>query len=358
MADDTACEPFGTLPDGRQVEAHLLTNDCGTRVRVLTYGGIVQSLEVPAATGRPRNVVLGFPRLEDYVARSPYFGAIIGRFANRIAGGRFELDGTTVEVPVNEPPSSVHGGDRGFDKQLWEAEPVAGDGWTGIRLHHLSRHGDQGYPGGLDTVVTYRLSTDRPTLRVDYHATTDRPTVVNLTNHSYVNLTGEGSGSVLDHEVTLNARRYLPVDADLLPTGEIEDVAGTVMDFRSPHTLGERIRSGAEQLLLARGYDHTFVIDRDGLQPEALAFAARVREPGSGLTLEVWTTEPGLDVYAGNFLDGSLVGTGGTAYRQSDGLALEPEHFSNSPNVPHFPSTWLDPGQVYSSSTEYRFSSR
>ncbi len=348
--------PFGTLPDGRRVDAYRLTNDVGAAVDVLTYGAILRSIEVPDRRGQVQNVALGLPTLADYVDRSPYFGAVVGRFANRIADGTFTIDGTTYRAPVNEPPTSVHGGNEGFDKKLWDAEPLADDEWAGLVLRYVSPDGEEGYPGTLHTEVVYRLARDRCTLRVDYTATTDRATIVNLTNHSYLNLAGEGSGSVLGHLLEIAASRYLPLQPTLLPTGELAPVAGTPLDFRSPHPIGERIRHGFDQLVLARGYDHNFVLDRPDAGDGDLAFAARVTEPGSGRVLEVWTTEPGIDVYTGNFLDGSLVGPSGRTYRQGDGLAIEPEHFSNSPNVPHFPSTVLRPGGRYVSATEYRFS--
>lgn len=348
--------PFGTLPDGRLVHAYRLTNDAGVAVDTLTYGAVLHSIHVPDRDGRAENIALGLPTLADHLERSPYFGAVIGRFANRIADGTFAIDGTTYRLPINEPPTSVHGGLNGFDKKLWRAQALADDDWVGVQLRYVSADGEEGYPGTLDTEVTYRLARDRRVLRVDYAATADRPTIVNLTNHSYFNLAGEGSGSILDHVLEIAANRYLPLKPTLLPTGELAPVSGTPLDFRTPHRIGERIRQGFEQLVLARGYDHNFVIDRDGVGVGDLAFAARVSEPTSGRVLEIWTTEPGIDVYTGNFLDGSLVGPSGRAYRQGDGLAIEPEHFSNSPNVPHFPSTILRPGQRYASASEYRFS--
>ena len=347
---------FGTLPDGRTVVAYRLTNPLGMAVTVLTYGGILQTIEVPDRHGEVRNVVLGFANLQDYVERSPYFGAIIGRVANRIADGRFELDGVTYAVPLNDPPSSVHGGTHGFHTKVWAAHAWADPSGVSVRLTYVSPDGDQGFPGTLHTEVTYHLAAASNTLRFGYRATTDRTTVVNLTNHSYLNLAGEGSGSVLDHEVQIWADRYLPLRPDLIPTGELAPVAGTPMDFTTPHRLGERIRCGFEQLVLARGYDHNYALDRPAGSEEGLVRAARLHEPGSGRRVEVWTTEPSIDFYSGNFLDGTLVGTGGRAYRQGDGLAIEPEHFSNSPNTPHFPSIVLRRGEVYESTTEFRFS--
>lgn len=351
-----AGQRFGTLPDGRVVDAYRLENGVGAAVDVLTYGAILHTIQVPDRDGHIRNVALGLPTLADYLERSPYFGAVVGRFANRIADGMFTIDGTTYHAPVNEPPTSVHGGVEGFDKKLWAAQELAQEDWVGLRLGYVSPDGEEGYPGTLASEVTYRLARDRCVLRVDYAATTDRPTIVNLTNHSYFNLSGEGSGSVLDHVLEIAATHYLPLEPSLVPTGELARVSGTPLDFRSPRRIADRIRDGSEQLMLARGYDHNFVIDRRGVDDGELAFAARVTDPASGRVLEVWTTEPGIDVYTGNFLDGSLRGPSGRAYRQGDGLAIEPEHFSNSPNVPHFPSTVLRPGQRYASATEYRFS--
>jgi aldose 1-epimerase len=355
MTPPPACRDFGTLHDGRPVECHRLSNSVGMTVEVLTYGAILHRIEVPDRHGRIDNVALGFRALDDYVDRSPYFGAVIGRFANRIADGRFVLDGEEYRVPVNDPPTSLHGGSEGFDKKLWRARRTDDDHWLGLTLDYLSPDGEEGYPGNLATEVTYRLARDLCTLRVDYRATTDRATVVNLTNHSYLNLAGEGSGSVLGHAVQIAAGRYLPLHENLVPTGELAPVAGTPMDFTEEHLIGDRIREGFDQLLRARGYDHNYVLDRGDATTGDLAYAARVSDRVSGRVLEVWTTEPAVDFYTGNFLYGSLVGTSGSTYRQGDALAIEPEHFSNSPNTPHFPTTELRPGEQYRSATEYRF---
>lgn len=346
--------PFGTLPDGRQVDAYRLSNDHGMSVTVLTYGGILQSVEVPDAIGHARNVALGFRRLEDYLPNTAYFGAIIGRVASRIANGTFVLDGIRYSLPVNAPPTSLHGGQHGFHTKLWAATPETDVHSVALKLHRASPDAEEGYPGTLDTTVVYRLLAGSNTLRVEYQATTDAPTIVNLTNHSYFNLRGEGQGTVLDHEVQIFADSYLPIGRDLIPTGEVDGVGGTPLDFRTPHRIGERIREGFDQLLLAQGYDHNYVLgDTDRGAPRR---AARVLEPVSRRVLEVWTTEPGIDFYTGNFLDGTLVGTSGSIYRQSDGFAIEPEHFSDSPNQPQFPSIVLRPGQLYDSRSEFRFS--
>jgi aldose 1-epimerase len=346
-------EPWGSTAEGA-VERWTLSTRHGMRVRILTYGGILQSIEVPDRHGRVANVTLGFDNLADYVAKSPYFGSITGRYANRIAGGRFTLDGVRYQLPINNDPNSLHGGTVGFDKHIWSARPFRHRGSVGLVMTFTSPHGDQGYPGTLASTVTYTL-TDRGALRMDYRATTDRPTIVNLTNHAYWNLQGEGTGSIEDHELTIKAGRYTPVDATLIPTGELAPVSGTPMDFRRTTAVGQRIRAGFEQLVIGRGYDHNWVLDRQGGRGAGLELAARVTDPTSGRVLSVLTTEPGLQFYSGNFLDGTLVGTSGRMYRQGDGLALETQHFPDSPNHANFPSTVLRPGQVYRTTTIYQF---
>lgn len=343
-------DTFGHTAEGR-VDRYTLTNGKGMRVRILTYGGIIQTIEVPDRRGRTANVALGFDNLADYVERNPYFGCITGRYANRIALGRFTLDGTTYQLPINNDPNSLHGGDVGFDKHIWATTPFRHRDRVGLVMRYTSPHLDQGYPGTLTATVTYTL-TRANEIRMDYHATTDRPTIVNLTNHTYFNLAGEGSGSIEDHVLQLPASRYTPVDATLIPTGRLDPVAGTPMDFRRPTAIGERLRDSFPQLVIGRGYDHNYVLDRrgPGLRP-----AARVVEPRSGRELRILTEEPGIQFYSGNFLDGTLVGTGGRMYRQGDGFALETQHFPDSPNQPAFPSTVLRPGQVYETTTVYRF---
>jgi len=348
-------EAWGTAPDGTAVQRYTLVNGDMT-VRILTYGGIVQSLEVPDADGERDNVVLGFDDLEGYVANNnpgPYFGALIGRYGNRIAGGRFTLDGVEHQLPLNNGPNSLHGGTDSFDRRVWEATPVKGSREVSLRLRLVSPDGDQGYPGRLTTEVTYTLARHRQ-LAVHYEATTDAPTVVNLTNHTYWNLSGEGSGTIEDHELQIDASRYTPVDSTLIPTGELAPVAGTPMDFRHPTPVGERLREPFQQIVYGQGYDHNWVLDRRS--DDDLEEAARVHDPDSGRTLEISTTEPGLQFYSGNFLDGTLVGTGGKVYRQGDGMALETQHFPDSPNQPGFPSTVLRPGQTYDTTTVFRLS--
>ncbi|BAL87620.1 putative aldose 1-epimerase [Actinoplanes missouriensis 431] len=325
-----------------------LTNANGMRVRILGYGGIVQSIEVPDRDGTIANVALGFDDPQGYRDHpGPYFGAIIGRFGNRIASGTFDLDGSTWKVPVNDGPNSLHGGLSGFDKKTWTCRSVE----NGLELTHVSPDGDEGFPGELSVTVTYTLAGDNA-LRIDYAAVTDAPTVVNLTNHSYFNLAGVGSGDVYGHLMQIHADGFLPVGPGLIPAGTVAPVEGTAMDFREPVAIGARIRAAEEQLLLAGGYDHNWVLrgSEDGLRE-----VARVVEPVGGRTLTVLTTEPGMQFYSGNFLDGSFAGAGGRAYRQGDGFALETQHFPDSPNQPSFPSTVLRPGEEYRSTTVYQF---
>ncbi|MFG3506721.1 aldose epimerase family protein [Streptomyces sp. NPDC047821] len=344
-------ERFGTLADGTAVHRWTLRNG-GTRLKVLSYGGIVQSLEVPDRHGRYANVSLGFDDLDAYVSSSPFFGALIGRYGNRIAGGRFTLDGREHRLSVNDGPNSLHGGARGFDKRVWDVEPFTDRTGVGLVLRYVSADGEMGYPGTLRVTVTYTL-TPRGEWRVDYAATTDRATVVNLTNHTYYNLAGEGGGDVLGHELRLAASRYTPTDATLIPTGELAPVAGTPFDFRSGKPIGEDIRTAHPQLVLAQGYDHNWVLDK-GATARPLPVAT-LRDPGSGRTMTIATTEPGVQFYSGNFLDGTLAGPSGRTYRQGDGLCLETQHFPDSPNRPEFPSTVLRPGATYRSTTVHRF---
>ncbi|MEU4429009.1 aldose epimerase family protein [Actinoplanes sp. NPDC024001] len=343
-------EAWGSAPAGA-VDRYTLDNGRDLRVRILTYGGIVQSVEVPDRDGTTANVALGFDTIQGYVDNpGPYFGAIIGRYGNRIAKGQFTVDGTAYQVPVNDGPNSLHGGTPGFDQRIWDAEVRDG----ALVLTHVSPDGDQGYPGALTVAVTYALTEDNG-LRIDYLATTDAPTVVNLTNHSYFNLAGEGSGDVYGHVLQINAAGFTPVDATLIPTGEVAPVAGTPLDFREPVAIGARIRDNHTQLRYGGGYDHNWVLDDpDG----GLRAVAHVSEPGSGRTLTVRTTEPGMQFYSGNFLTGTFAGTSGRAYRQGDGFALETQHHPDSPNQPAFPSTELRPGEKYKSTTVYEFGTR
>ncbi|RMI45161.1 aldose epimerase family protein [Streptomyces triticirhizae] len=344
-------ERFGELEDGTEVQRWTLANG-GIRLGVLNFGGIVQTLEVPDRDGESVNISLGFAELDPYLGDSPYMGALIGRYGNRIAAGRFTLDGTEYQVPVNDGPNSLHGGTQGFDKRIWDVNP---NGRSGLTLTYSSPDGEMGYPGTLDVRVDYTL-TDDGEFRIDYEATTDAPTVLNLTNHTYFNLAGEGNGGVYDHKLSLAAGRFTPVDEVLIPTGELASVGGTPFDFRRGKTIGEDIRESHQQILYGQGFDHNFVLDK-GITRRPERFA-QLYERRSGRLMTVSTTEPGVQFYSGNFLDGTLVGTSGRAYRQGDGLCLETQHFPDSPNQPDFPSTVLRPGETYRSTTVYAFSTR
>ena len=348
-------EGFGTTPDGKAVDLYTLTNASGMEARVITYGGIILSLQVPDKDGKLGDVVLGYDNLDGYLKVSPYFGAIIGRYGNRIAKGKFTLDGKDYTLATNNGPNALHGGLKGFDKVVWSAEPFERPGERGIVFKYTSKDGEEGYPGKLDATVTYTL-TDANTLAFDYHAVTDKPTHVNLTQHSYFNLAGDGAGDVLGHELMLKASHFTPVDSTMIPTGKIAPVAGTPFDFTSPHTIGERIGADDEQIKFGGGYDHNFVLDREpggGLQ-----LAARVYEPTSGRVMEVRTTEPGVQFYSGNFLDGTITGKGGHVYNKRTGFCLETQHYPDSPNKPEFPTTVLRPGEEYRTRTVYAFSTR
>ncbi len=336
---------FGHTSDGTPVDVYSLA-DGKVEARIMTYGGILVSLRTPDRNGKLDDVVLGCESVEKYAAQTAHFGGIIGRYANRIAHGSFQLDGHTYSIPKNDGDNSLHGGIRGFDKVVWEAKEIA----DGVELTYVSKDGDQGFPGTLTTTVRYTLSGSA--LRIEYSATTDKDTVLNLTNHSYFNLKGAGSGEILDHDLMLNADRYTPVDKNLIPTGQLPGVAGTPFDFRSLTPIGSRIEQNNEQLKIAGGYDHNWVLNRSG---NALTLAARVEEPVSGRLMEVYTTEPGIQFYTGNFLDGTVKGKGGKVYARRSAFCLETQHFPDSPNHPAFPSTVLKPGQRYQSETVYRF---
>ena len=332
---------------GAGAEVHRISlGDAALRVGILTFGGAVERIEAPDRAGQATNVVLGLDSLDGYEHRSPHFGALPGRYANRIAGGRFTLDGVEHRLACNDGPNSLHGGPHGFGTQVWSIED---SGERHVTLGLLSKDGDEGYPGNLNVRVTYTV--EGPELRLDYRAWTDKPTVLNLTNHSYFNLAGEGSGSVLGHLLQVEADAFLPVAAGSIPTGEIRPVAGTPFDFRTPVAIGSRIRDADPQILYGQGYDHTFV-----LRPGAgLRQTARLHEPASGRVLDVLTTQPGVQVYSGNQLTGTLSGPSGRTYRQGDALCLETQHFPDSPNQPAFPSTVLRPGEEFASTTVFRF---
>jgi aldose 1-epimerase len=355
---------FGNLPatwpanPGAAVDKYTLTNSNGMQISILTYGGILQSVNVPDRHGKMTDVVLGFANIGGYtsaayVKSNPYFGALIGRYGNRIAKGMFTLNGVTYQLPINNNGNSLHGGTVGFNQHIWAAQPVKTSKTVGLSLTLVSPDGDQGYPGQLTANVVYTLDNNNQ-ITLTYTATNTKPTVVNLTNHSYWNLAGEGSGTIYDQELKLNADTYTPTDATQIPTGAIDKVAGTPMDFRSFHSIGERIRDDFAQLKIGQGYDHNWVLNRKG--KSGLVQAAVVHDPVSGRVLTISTTEPGIQFYSGNFLDGTLYGTSGHEYRQGDGLALETQHYPDSPNHANFPTTVLRPGQTYKSQTVLAFS--
>lgn len=342
---------FGSLPTGEAVEAFTLINAHSVEVQAITYGGIITSIRTPDRNREFADIVLGHHALDGYLRPSPYLGAIVGRYGNRIAGGQFVIDGTTYKLATNNGPNHLHGGVRGFDKVNWQAEPFERAGEVGVVLRYVSADGEEGYPGRLDAKVTYTLRDDNG-LTVDYEATTDKPTHVNLTQHSYFNLVGDGSRDVLDHELQIRADHFTPVDATLIPTGDLAPVEGTPFDFREPTTIGARIEADHPQIRNGLGYDHNFVLNREG---EGLVEAIHVRAPTTGRTLTVSTTEPGVQFYSGNFLNGSITGKDGHVYRRRFGFCLETQHYPDSPNKPQFPSTLLRPGETYRSSTVYRF---
>ncbi len=344
--------PFGTATGGTPVELYTLVNGRGMEVRAMSYGATIVSLKVPDARGVIGDVVLGYDSLAGYLKSSPYFGAIVGRYGNRIARGRFAIDGAKYTLAVNNGPNSLHGGLRGFDKLVWSAEPVRSDSTTGVAFTLVSPDGDEGYPGTFTARVTYTLMNDRNELLIDYEGATDKATPVNLTNHSYFNLAGAGTGDILGHLLTLNADSMTPVDATLIPTGKITPVAGTPFDFRTPTAIGARIDAKDVQIKNGGGYDHNFVLNRSG---PGLVHAAHVAEPTSGRTLDISTTEPGIQFYSGNFLDGTLTGKDGKVYQHRYAFCLETQHYPDSPNHATFPSTILRPGAIYKSRTVLAF---
>jgi aldose 1-epimerase len=342
---------FGKMPDGQAVDLYTLTNRNGMQVSITNYGGTVVSIVVPDRNGKMADVVLGFDTLKGYLGNEPFFGATVGRYANRIAGGTFKLDGKAYKLPLNDGKNTLHGGPQGIDKKVWTAREIPGS-HPAIELTYLSKDGEEGFPGNLSVKVVFTL-TDDNALKIDYTATTDKDTVLNLTNHSYFNLDGQGNGDVMKQVMMINADRFTPVDSTLIPTGELRSVQGTPFDFRKPTAIGARIGDKDEQLNLGHGYDHNFVLNRKG---PGLTLAARAMDPASGRVLEVLTTQPGVQLYTGNFLDGTIHGKGGKVYGHRAAFCLETQHFPDSPNHPKFPSTELKPGQTFHQETEFKFS--
>ncbi len=347
-------EVFGYTDGEKPVHLYTMRNANGCEARITDYGGIIVSLTMPDRTGKLDDVVLGFNTLDEYLKGHPYFGALIGRYADRIDKGKFTLDGVVYTLPTGRSGNSIHGGRKGFDKVVWQSEIIEGKDGHALALSYLSKDGEEGYPGNLSVKVVYTLTNDNE-LKIDYEATTDKPTQVNLTNHSYFNLAGEGSGDVLGHEIMFNADRFLPVVTGLITTGELRPVKGTPFDFTRPMAIGARLDSDDEQLVLGRGYDHYMVLNQNS---DPLPLGARVYEPTTGRVMEVYTDLPGIKFYPGNYLRGTNVGKRGIAYEHHSGLVLETQYYPNSPNKAHFPSTVLRPGQTYSSHAIYKFSVR
>ena len=351
-------EPFGKTTDGTPVKLFTLKNSNGVKLRVMTYGAIVLSLETPDRAGKLADIALGYKTLDEYIKDTPYFGAVVGRYGNRIANGKFTIDGKEYTLATNNSPGgmncSLHGGLKGFDKVVWKGEPQTKAGAQGVKLHYVSKDGEEGYPGTLNLTVTYWL-TDKNEWMIEYQATTDKVTPVNVTQHTYFNLKGEGNGDILDHQLMLAAAKYTPVSSGMIPTGELASVTGTPFDFTKPTAIGARVNANNQQLTFGGGYDHNWVLDN---QNASLAIAASVYEPTTGRFMEVLTTEPGIQFYCGNFLDGKLVGKAGKKYELRNGFCLETQHYPDSPNQPNFPSTILKPGAELTSTTVYRFGTK
>jgi aldose 1-epimerase len=350
---DVKKQDFGKLPDGTPIELYTLSNAKGMQAGIMTYGGVVVSLTAPDRTGKYADVVLGMADLPGYLTPPPYFGALIGRYGNRIGNAQFSLDGQVFHLPANDGANTLHGGIKGFDKRVWKATPGTG-GDQSLELTYTSKDGEEGFPGNLSVKVLYTLSSKNE-LRIDYTATTDKDTVVNLTNHSYFNLAGQGEGDILLHEVMIAADLFTPVDSGLIPTGLLRPVKGTPFDFTKSTAIGARIGQNDEQLKFGKGYDHNWVLNK---KAGAMSKAAEVHEPRTGRVMEVWTTEPGLQFYTGNFLDGTLKGKGGKAYGLRGAFCMETQHYPDSPNKPAFPTTELKPGATYHTTTSYRFSAK
>jgi aldose 1-epimerase len=346
-------ESFGKTNDGVEVDQYILTNANGMTAKIITYGAILTELDVPDRDGKLGDVVLGFDNLKDYLERNPHFGATTGRVANRIAKGKFTLDGKEYKLAINNGPNSLHGGLKGFDKKVWKAEPREAPNGVAVELNYVSKDGEEGYPGDLTVTVVYTLTNDN-TLRIDYTATTDKATPVNLTNHSYFNLAGTKSGDILGHELMIAAEKYTPTDDTQIPTGEIKPVKDTPLDFTTPRRIGDRIDQFKSSP--GGGYDHNFVLNKEG--KETLSFAARVSEPNTGRIMEMYTTEPGVQLYTGNYLNGKLTGRGGVAYKKHAGFCLEAQHFPDSVHHDNFPSIILKPGETYRQTTIYKFSAK
>ncbi|MGH2270916.1 aldose epimerase family protein [Anaerohalosphaeraceae bacterium U12dextr] len=346
-------KPFGQV-DGQNVDLYVLTNANGLKASITNYGGIMTSLIVPDKNGKMEDILLGYDNVAAYVKETPYFNALIGRYGNRIGKAKFTLDGKTYTLAANDKENSLHGGVKGFDKVIWTAEGIQTDHGVGVKLAYLSKDMEEGYPGNLLVNVTYML-TNNNELIIEYRAMTDKATVCNLTNHNYYNLTGNAKDSILNHVLMINADKFTPVDAGLIPTGELRPVKGTPMDFTKPSVIGARVNDADEQIKFGGGYDHNWVLNKKGGE---MSLAATLYEPTSGRVMEVWTEEPGVQFYSGNFLNGTITGKGGVVYKQRWGMCLETQHFPDSPNKPHFPTTTLRPGELYQTKTVHKFYTR
>jgi len=346
---------FGTTADGKTADLYTLKNKNGMQVSITTFGATVVSIMVPDKAGKMADVALGYDDLAGYELNKNYLGVLVGRYGNRIAHGKFSIDGTEFTLAKNNGDNSLHGGIKGFNKAMWEAKDVSKGGAAAVEMKYVSKDGEEGYPGNLSVTVVYTL-TNKNELKIDYSATTDKKTVVNLTNHTYFNLAGQGNGDILKHELMINADTFTPVDSGLIPTGELKKVEGTPFDFRKATAIGARIDANDEQIKLGGGYDHNFVLNRKAAT--GLSLAARASDPTSGRAMEVWTTEPGVQFYTGNFLDGSFKGKGGIAYQKRTAFCLETQHFPDSPNHPRFPTTLVQPGEKYHTTTVYKFEAK
>jgi aldose 1-epimerase len=347
-------ESFGKLPDGTEVDSYTLTNKNGVEVKITNYGATVTSIKVPDRNGKMDDVALGYDSIDGYLAKNPHLGSLAGRYANRIGKGEFKLGDKTITLAKNNGPNHLHGGPNGFFKQIWKAADASGEAGAAVRMTYLSKDGEENYPGNLEATVTYTL-TDQNELKIEYSATTDKETVVNLTNHSYFNLAGAGNGDILGHQLKINARQTTPVDKTMIPTGKLADVAGTPFDFSKLTAIGARINDPHEQIVIGNGYDHNFVLDTGG---KLDVQAVEVYEPITGRVMEVFTDQPGVQLYTANFLDGTIIGKGGKTYPRRGAFCLETQHYPDSPNKPNFPSTVLKPGEKYQTTTIYKFSAR
>lgn len=352
-------ESFGKLPDGTEVDSYTLTNKNGVEVKITNYGATVTSIKAPDRNGKFDDVTLGYDSIDGYLAKNPHMGSLAGRYANRIGKGEFKLGGKTITLAKNNGPNHLHGGPNGFYKQLWKATDVSSKEGIAVRMTYLSKDGEENYPGNLEATVTYTL-TEQNELKIEYSATTDKETVVNLTNHSYFNLAGAGNGDILGHQMKINAKQTTPVDSTMIPTGKFADVAGTPFDFSKLTAIGARINDPHEQIVIGKGYDHNFVLNTDGLDKNGKlgVQAVEVYEPTTGRVMEVFTDQPGVQLYTANFLDGTIIGKGGKTYPRRGAFCLETQHYPDSPNKPNFPSTVLKPGEKYQTTTIYKFFAR